>query len=75
MSDSFPAVEYQRLRVKSVRDVIVTDIVTTGATSTRAIRILGANGLEDDPQEVLEIIIESDGDAADIELTTPAINY
>lgn len=73
MPDSFPIVEHQKLRVRNVRDIIVTEIVTEDGLFKRSIRILGETG-GDDPGEVMEIVVSS-ATKADIELSSPGYDF
>lgn len=75
MPDSFLIVEHQKLRVRNVRDIIVTEIVTADGTHSRAIRIIGLPLDEGNPVETLELVVESDNAKTDIELTTPQLDY
>jgi hypothetical protein len=72
---SFPITEHKKIRVKNVRDIVVTDIVSEDGKHIRSIRVLAAVEGSDEPIETLEIVVESDNEKSDVDLTTPVLKF
>lgn len=60
--------------VTDVRDITVGEIVTEGGVSRRAIRIYGEPVANNQPVEILEVIVES-GDRNDLQVDAPGFEY
>ncbi|MBO6755760.1 MAG: hypothetical protein JJ902_05505 [Roseibium sp.] len=75
MSNSFPQTEHVKLRLQNVRDIIVTEIVNDDGTYSRSIRFLGLPLDGGNPVETMEIVVQSDNAASDIDLTTPPLKF
>lgn len=73
MTQSVATTLHQTIEITDVADIVVTEVVDEGGIWTRAIRIFGAPaGVEGPP--ILEIRVKSSV-KANIEITTPAVNF